>query len=158
MSILKRIVKAEYQTTDGKTFNDKGEAAKHQAHLNRLSSIEEMLKAQLPTTEDGYLDAVGVDGVARFIVENADALREILPKRAKSEKGAETPAAPASTTGAAIADSLVTSTLAEVSAEQAQVPVVGGVTTHDHAHKHAAAQPFHFPAGLVETVTLQANA
>jgi uncharacterized protein (DUF1778 family) len=102
-NLIKRIVKAQYETSDGKVFEDKGEASKHQTMLDRRSKIEALIKAQLEyisSDADGYADYI-----AQFILDNADALREILPKRAKSivlneqeseklEAALETPPAP----------------------------------------------------------------
>jgi hypothetical protein len=88
---LKRIVVASYQTTDGKTFDKKEDATKHQAALARQAKIEELVAGQFQHSPDSqrYLDAATVGDVALFIIENADALREILPKRAKSAEPAE---------------------------------------------------------------------
>jgi phosphoenolpyruvate-protein kinase (PTS system EI component) len=132
MTALKRIVIASYETTDGKTFSDKGEAAKHQAHLNRIKNIAVLVKAGMATNATEPTDELALD-VAQFIVDNADALREILPKRAKS-------VAPASQTG------LVGS----------QEPVT--LQGHDDLVP-ASTAAFSFPAGLVNNVgNQQANA
>jgi thymidine kinase len=92
-NLIKRIVKAQYETSDGQTFESKVDAMKHQADLDRVRKVMELVAAQLPNSEDSmqYLDAVTVNQVACFIVDNADALREILPKRAKSAAAPMTP-------------------------------------------------------------------
>ncbi|CAG9229277.1 hypothetical protein [Burkholderia vietnamiensis] len=92
MTNLKRI--AAYQTTDGRTFDDKDAAKKHQTELDRVGKIEALVKAEFaPGVNNAesftYLDEVTVGGVALFILNNADALREILPKKAKAAKAQE---------------------------------------------------------------------
>jgi hypothetical protein len=83
MKALKRIVKAEYQTTDGKVFSDKGEAATHQRELARLEELKALIKSGLTTGRTEPTDELTVE-LANFIVDHADKLRDILPKRAKS--------------------------------------------------------------------------
>jgi hypothetical protein len=134
MTALKRIVSASYQTTDGQTFSDKNEAAKHQANLDRLTKVEDIVRASLSVTDAGGIlhPLTTVNDVARLIVDNADALREILPKRAK--------AAPQPLN--AIGE------LAAASVGLPQVPVK--LESHDDVTPAAAA--FSFPAGLVNNV------
>jgi len=142
MSALKRIVIASYETTDGKTFSDKGEAAKHQAHLNRIKNIAVLVKSGLATNATEPTDELALE-VAQFIVDNADALREILPKRAK-------PVTPASQTGL-VGEQPPLNAIGELAAASVgllQVPVAGGVTAVDAA-------AFQMPAGLVANVANQ---
>jgi len=134
MSALKRIVIASYETTDGKTFSDKGEAAKHQAHLNRIKNIAVLVKSGLATNATEPTDELALE-VAQFIVDNANALREILPKRAK-------PVTPASQTG-------LVGEQPPVKGEQVGSPLnaVAGAS--------APAAGFQMPAGLVANVANQ---
>ncbi|MDP9155334.1 MAG: hypothetical protein M3O74_13900 [Pseudomonadota bacterium] len=108
---LKRIVVASYQTTDGKTFDKKDDAAKHQRELDRKAKLEELVAGQFQHSPDNmrYLDAATVGDVARFIIENADALREILPKRAK-------PVAPVEAVAHADGDSAIAGNVATLAA------------------------------------------
>jgi hypothetical protein len=98
MTLIKRVVVASYETTDGKTFTDKTEAAKHQANLKRLDLIEDAVFEKLLKrwADDKFnqfspIPNVSVNQIANFILDNADALREILPKRAKSIANEATP-------------------------------------------------------------------
>jgi hypothetical protein len=94
-NLIKRIVKAQYETSDGQTFESKVDAMKHQADLDRVRKVMDLLTANLQFRTVGacdYLaDSTTVNEVATFIVDNADALREILPKRAKSLVAEEPP-------------------------------------------------------------------
>ncbi|KVH05419.1 hypothetical protein WS84_28210 [Burkholderia anthina] len=97
MTNLKRI--AAYQTTDGQTFDDKDVAKKHQAELDRMAKVKELVANGMGTvdmTEGDDLYTV----IANMIVTNADALREILPKKAKAAK-AQDPVKPEVEQGAA---------------------------------------------------------
>lgn len=159
MSILKRIVKAEYQTTDGKTFNDKGEAAKHQAGLDRLVKIANLLDvnaakyaATVNRTGDTTSENWGTFDfgcIARFIVDYADALREILPKRAKPEKGAE-PAPAATATGPSEA-------VLHATGDAAVSGPVGAIAA-DLTTPAKTVAPFNWPVGLEANVAQQAAA
>jgi dsDNA-binding SOS-regulon protein len=82
-NLIKRVVVASYQTTDGQTFSNKEDAQKYQAHLDRLSKIGALVKANMADAVTTPTDELAAE-IALFIVQNADALREILPKRAKS--------------------------------------------------------------------------
>lgn len=94
-NLIKRIVKAQYETSDGQTLESKVDAMKHQADLDRVRKVMDLLTAKLPFRTAGacdYLaDSTTVNEVATFIIDNADALREILPKRAKSAAAPMTP-------------------------------------------------------------------
>ncbi|NTX18021.1 hypothetical protein [Burkholderia cepacia] len=86
MTTLKRI--AAYQTTDGRTFDDKDVAKKHQAELDRMAKVKELVAkgmGAVDMAEGDDLYAV----IANLIVSNANALREILPKKAKAAKAQE---------------------------------------------------------------------
>jgi hypothetical protein len=93
-NLIKRVVKAQYETTDGQVFESKVDALKHQADLDRVGKVAELVdkKAGLyaaTVTRNGesvieHWGTFDFGSIARFIVDNADALREILPKRAKS--------------------------------------------------------------------------
>jgi hypothetical protein len=102
-NLIKRVVVASYETTDGKQFTDKGEAAKHQANLDRTKKIADLVAAQFETSPDSmqYLDSATPTDIAQFIILNADALREILPKRAKSIVNEEPPVLDPATPGTA---------------------------------------------------------
>jgi dsDNA-binding SOS-regulon protein len=89
-NLIKRVVVASYETTDGRTFTDKAEAAKHQAELTRLDNVAALVK-QCIHRDDVQNDPTLARDVAAFIVENGHLLREILPKRAKSAPAEETP-------------------------------------------------------------------
>jgi hypothetical protein len=92
--LIKRVVVASYQTTDGQVFEDKAEAVKHQADLDRVRKVAELVDtkaglyaATVTRNGDSVIEHWGTfdfGSIARFIIDNADALREILPKRAKS--------------------------------------------------------------------------
>lgn len=159
MTTLKRI--AAYQTTDGQTFDDKDVAKKHQAELDRMAKVKELVAkgmGAIDMAEGDDLYAV----IANLIVSNADALREILPKKAKSVK-AEEPAKPQAdenNAGAPANEQKPLNAIGELAAATEgapQAPVVGGVTVPgaDPAEAKAApeqatqqAEPFAWPAGL----------
>ncbi|WP_244130734.1 hypothetical protein [Burkholderia pyrrocinia] len=103
MTTLKRI--AAYQTTDGLTFDDKDLAKKHQVELDRMAKVKELVAkgmGAVDMAEGDDLYAV----IANLIVANADALREILPKKAKAAKAQE-PVKPEAEQGTASATAVV---------------------------------------------------
>jgi dsDNA-binding SOS-regulon protein len=83
MNALKRTISSIWNTTDGKTFTSKKEAATHQADLDRLDTVKALLENNLPAPVT--LTDAQITEITALIVVHADALREILPKRAKPE-------------------------------------------------------------------------
>lgn len=75
---IKRV--ASYETTDGQVFTDKKAAHKHQAQIDRFEKLKVLVAGGFGTAV--YMD---VSDVASFILDNADAIRAILPQRAKTE-------------------------------------------------------------------------
>jgi hypothetical protein len=160
MTALKRIVTAAYETTDGKTFADKGEAAKHQAHLKRIADVDALVVAQLPHSPDSmrYLDAVTVAQIAQFIVESADDLREILPKRAKAAPAAVPVAPTAGLPGDAVPALSVIGAVGDPQVPGAPVGSPLGATASialPTASQPDAVAGFNFPVGLVGNVANQ---
>ncbi|KVH64448.1 hypothetical protein WS89_03970 [Burkholderia sp. MSMB1072] len=146
MTNLKRI--AAYQTTDGRTFDDKLDAKKHQIELDRREKVESLVKAKFaelgtPADSSTYLDEVTVGDIALFILNNADALREILPKKAKAVKAQE-PAQPVAEQGAA------TNAAVEPPAIDTceQRPAADSVASAAEQAKLSPAAEFAWPAGL----------
>jgi dsDNA-binding SOS-regulon protein len=75
---IKRV--AQYQTSDGQTFAEKKNAQAHQKALDRRDNLAEIIKAK---GEYIASDAAGyAEYIADLILENADAIRAVLPQRA----------------------------------------------------------------------------
>ncbi|KVQ35728.1 hypothetical protein WK03_35255 [Burkholderia cepacia] len=144
MTTLKRI--AAYQTTDGRTFDDKDVAKKHQAELDRMAKVKELVAkgmGAVDMAEGDDLYAV----IANLIVSNADALREILPKKAKAAKAQE-PVKPDAEQGAAPATAVVPPAIETCEQRPtAEVPE----SAADQAKLSPAAE-FAWPAGLSATL------
>ena len=81
--VLKRIVVASYETTDGKTFTSKSEAQTHQRDLKRINELDALVKRGMSDGVTTVNDSVAAQ-IAAFLLVYADELREILPKRAAS--------------------------------------------------------------------------
>jgi len=79
---------ASYRTTDGKTFSDKKDAQTHQKTLDRLDELEALIRDRLQLQDEGDLRGYTARVLAETLLENADALRGILPQRAKSDPDA----------------------------------------------------------------------
>ena len=82
-AVLKRIVVASYETTDGRTFTSKSEAQAHQRDLKRISELEALVKRGMSDGVTTVNDQMAAQ-IAAFVLVYADELREILPKRAVS--------------------------------------------------------------------------
>lgn len=137
MTTLKRI--AAYQTTDGQTFDDKDVAKKHQAELDRMAKVKELVAngmGAVDMTEGDDLYTV----IANMIVSNADALREILPKKAKAAKAQE-PAKPEAEQGAAPTSAVVPPAIEACE----QRPAAASPAAEE---KLSPAAEFAWPAGL----------
>src|SRR5467141_769458 len=82
-AVLKRIVVASYETTDGRTFATKPEAQTHQRDLSRINELDALVKRGMSDGVTTVNDQLAAQ-IAAFILVYADELREILPKRAAS--------------------------------------------------------------------------
>jgi dsDNA-binding SOS-regulon protein len=82
-AVLKRIVVASYETTDGRTFTSKSEAQTHQRDLKRIQELDALVKRGMSDGVTTVDDAMAAN-IAAFLLVYADELREILPKRAAS--------------------------------------------------------------------------
>ncbi|MFT4064345.1 hypothetical protein [Paraburkholderia sp.] len=78
---VKRV--ASYQTTDGQTFADKKAAQAHQKEVDRRKALKDLIDDKLE--DDLFSGDVTSLTLVSFILENADAIRSILPQRAKPE-------------------------------------------------------------------------
>jgi dsDNA-binding SOS-regulon protein len=91
-AVLKRIVVASYETTDGKTFTSKSEAQTHQRDLKRINELDALVKRGMSDGVTTVNDQMAAQ-IAAFILVYSDELRDILPKRSASAPAAvETPA------------------------------------------------------------------
>ena len=82
-AVLKRIVVASYETTDGKTFASKSEAQSHQRDLKRINELDALVKRGMSDGVTTVNDQMAAQ-IAAFILVYSDELRDILPKRSAS--------------------------------------------------------------------------
>ena len=75
---------SKYQTSDGKLWDDEGEARKHENYINALSDLNDLLKSSVST---GRLDAV-----LKHLLLEEELVRDVLvryhKRLPKTEKAA----------------------------------------------------------------------
>lgn len=96
---------AAYKTTDGKILTDRAEYVAHERQLAFGAKIDALVAEKLPTCFTSVEEynsgddepvgkyAVNADGMRKFVLDNADALRNILTgkstvKRTRTKKAA----------------------------------------------------------------------